>query len=183
MPVDGWFTRPGGGVTGWLTRDGQQQVFSVTRHGESRKYWEAHYPDGTHTATFTTMESAKRRCEDWEPDPTLVPLVDAATTHVAPAAAEPLPFRTVIDAHLWDVSGPTTHTSKAHALNNVHVLTQMRATVEQLIRENIATARTGVRDNWGGWRWGHEPRTWSDIGRALGVSKQAAATRYGDKER
>lgn len=194
MPVDGWFSRPSGGVTGWLTRSGQQRTYAVTRHGEGRKYWEAHYPDGTHVDNFRTMEDAKRSCESWEPDATLVPLVDEATTTVdttpaqettevvQPPADVEMPYRAVFQPHLWDTEPPYTRTVRAEALKNVAVLGEMRSTIEALIREQIAITRTGVRNNWGGYRWGDEPRTWSEIGKALGVSKQAAATRYGDKK-
>jgi len=181
MPVDGWFARPGGGLTGWLSRSGHQLRYHVQRHGEGRKYWEAHYPDGTHTDNHRTMEEAKRACENWEPDPTLVPLVEQ-TTEVddSASAGDATPFRAVIAAHLWDTRPPINRTVKAEALKNLITLAQMRATVETLIQEQIAIARTAKRLHWGGWAYGAEPRTWSEIGGALGVSKQAAAKRYGD---
>ena len=187
--------------------DDEGRLHQVQRHGTGRKYWEAHYPDGTHVDNFTTAAAAKRSCEQWEVDPTLVPLVDEETTPVVtpPAtgqdsltdagvdeettpvvtspAEELLPFRSVIADHLWDASGdPVTRSIRAEALKNVATLAQMRATVEQLLRDQIAIARTGKKDRWGGFRYGDEPRTWSEIGAALGVSKQAAATRYGDKK-
>jgi hypothetical protein len=207
--------------------------FRVRRRENTRRFWVAIYPDGTSENNFTTLAAAKESCETWQPDTSLVALIEEAETHglprgettsvdsarartapgpaavlrelgrsagggtteVVPAAAEPattilapppgdelLPFRSVFQAHLWDTGTPVTRTVRGEALKNIATLAAMRATVEQLLREQIAVARTGVKSNWGGYRYGDEPRTWTEIGSALGVSKQAAAARYGDKD-
>lgn len=183
-------------LPGYISSDGGGRVFRVRRRENTRRYWVAIYPDGTSTDWHTTLVAAKLACERWEEDNTLLPLVDELTITIdngaaaetskpvvqQPAAEEMLPFRSVFEAHLTDTPEPYNSSVRRRALKNVAVLAQMRATVEQLLRDQIAVARTGVHNQWGGYRWGDEPITWQEIGNALGVSKQAAATRYGDKK-
>ena len=63
------------------------------------------------------------------------------------------------------------------AMENLHALAMLRSRVEAAIRENVAIARTSA-SSW----YDYDPPTWEEIGRALGVTKQAAASRYKDAE-
>ena len=66
----------------WVHVDGRAVAgdhrgsFVVRRHGEGRKYWGVTYPDGTYTHNARTQAEAKLQAGAWEPDETLVQLVD-----------------------------------------------------------------------------------------------------------
>ncbi len=152
--------------------DWENNRFKVQRHGEGRKYWEAHYPDGTHVDTFTTRQAARESCGVWAPDPSLVALVDQVSIEVDDAAAAAAAHDSRVP--LEPIHGPINRDSRAAALRNIATLVDLRHELEDELRRQVAVARDdGGRSYWS------EARTWPDIGKALGVSKQAAAKKYG----
>lgn len=66
---------------------------------------------------------------------------------------------------------------RAVALRNLHALADLRGAVERAICEQVATARTAA-----GSYYDYGAPTWEDVGKALGVTKQAAQNRYGSKK-
>jgi hypothetical protein len=62
---------------------------------------------------------------------------------------------------------------RAVALRNLAKLAELRQAVEREVCAAVATAREK------GGNWYDTGTTWEEIGKALGVTKQAAAARYG----
>lgn len=181
-----------GAVLAGEDMDGRR--FIVERHGEGRKYWGVTYPDGTYTHNALTQGEAKQQAETWRPDPTLVPLVDerqpgltaelgAGTESAAPdsftAAAVVSAF---IDAASrrdvertrkgWGYQDAGADQQKA--LSVLRDLAELRRLVDESIRAQVAEARKNT-----GSAWYSNAATWSDVGAALGVTKQSAQAKYG----
>lgn len=66
---------------------------------------------------------------------------------------------------------------RAAAMTNLRNLAQLRAELETHIRHSVGQAREAA----GSW-YDYSAPTWDEIGKALGVTKQAAASRYRDAE-
>lgn len=177
--------------------DTERGRFFVMRHGEGRKYWGVQHPDGTYTHSALTQAEAKRQAEAWEPDATLTTLVDAPPAAAAAEARDvDTPSSTVdglrVLVELVDVivrkarergeSNPTgrgygyqaTGNTQQGALEAIRDLVALRGVVERAINAQVAVARHNS-----GRSWYSNAATWSDIGEALGVSKQGAQAKYG----
>lgn len=152
-------------------------VFTVQRHGEGRKYWGVTYPDGTYTHTALTQGEAKEQAEAWEPDPTLVQLElgqDALTRElVARVIADAEPMK---PAGRGYYSYNSTGEKQQKALGALRDLKALRDAVETAIREQVEVARTNTGNS-----WTSNAARWDDVGEALGVTKQSAASRFGVK--
>ena len=171
--MSAWGKDPSTGA--WLYGN-EHGAFVVTRHGEGRKYWGVAYPDGTYTHTALTLEEAKRQAETWKRDPTLVqldlghaPLTHEVVNRVI-ASAEPMkPEQSYY-------SYTSVGADQQKALGALRELRALRDEVEAAIREQVEIAR---KDTHGGWST--NAATWDHVGKALGVTKQSAASRFGVK--
>lgn len=182
--------------------------FFIRRHGEGRKYWGVTYPDGTYTHNALTQAEAKLQAESWKPDPELVQLLDDdalsvlhdsacipstgpdATPAAAVESASPdggdvdlvmLVDTVVIAARNRDVPRggrgwgyQDAGESQRRALIAIEELVKLRGVVATALRAQVAMARNNT-----GTQWYSNAATWSDVGAALGVSKQSAQAKYG----
>jgi hypothetical protein len=155
-------------------------IFTVERHGEGRKYWGVTYPDGTYTRNALTQSEAKEQAEAWEPDPTLVPLVELDRQ---PDLTRELVERAIAAAEPFKPSGRSYYSvfsltdSHRRALGALVELKKLRDAVQLAIVEQVAIARTDSSPSY----YTKTAATWEQVGEALGITKQAASGRYGVK--
>lgn len=154
--------------------------FEVTRHAGGRKYWGVLYPDGTYTHTARTQGEAKEQAEAWSPDPTLIALDVSLSGNADTPAARAVSG--VIDTSRgcfvpkkrgWNANGDAGNAAK-EALAALRALVDLRAAVEEAIRDQVSTARTNTATG-----WCSNVATWDEIGEAMRVTKQSAQARFG----
>lgn len=125
-----------------------------------------------------------RRAGEWDNGEWLIlpsddtnPLRRASDRAIANASAEveEPEYHSVGVRLLEPRSGALLRERRAAALLKLRQLGWLRAEVEHAIRANVSIARTAA-SNW----YDCEPPTWEEIGKALRVTKQAAASRYKD---
>lgn len=154
----------------------ERGLFTVQRHGEGRKYWGVTYPDGTYTHTALTQAEAKAQAETWEADPTLVQLelrqVSLTRELVDSIIEGAEPMKPDQSYYSYTSVGA----DQQKALGALRELRALRDDVETAIREQVEIAR---KDTHGGWS--SNAATWDHVGKALGVTKQSAASRFGVK--
>ena len=167
--------------------DAQMRRFRVERHGEGRSRWDVTTPDGV-TTTVERKSDAVELAESWTPDESLVPLVDEIEDPTPRSWSDWTDDELrayVVDVALGidgDEQAPRdnvyayTSTGKEQqtALKAARGLTRLRKLIDAEIMSQVAGARYNT-----GTQWSSNAATWSQVGAAVGITKQSASSRFG----